>query len=366
MELIEWSQAFELGLQTIDEQHRRLVDLTNSFGQLLSDNEIDSEALEKVFFDLLEYTEYHFREEEELMATMGVDERHVEPHQQQHRTFLTDVEVLYREMPHDADNAGTLFEYLMSWLVYHILGSDRCLGRQIALICDEVSPQEAYARQEQTADDAAGMLLSSLNKLFHQVSLRNRQLGELNQSLEQKVADRTSELSNANQRLDELASTDVLTGLFNRRHALQQLQQLWDETKGSGVFSCMMIDADGFKQINDHYGHDAGDQVLRELARWLKHMVRTDDVVCRLGGDEFLILCPGTDAAGVLQVARQVHAGVATLRVDFAGGAWEGSISIGVATRTKEMHKPEDLIKQADRAVYVAKEAGKNCVREAP
>ena len=363
MQLIEWSPVFELGLQLIDEQHRRLVDLTNKFGGLLSKNEVDRPALEEVFVELLGYTEYHFREEEELMAKMGVDPRHVELHEQQHRTFLNDVAAFHREMPRDGDNARALFEYLMNWLVYHILGSDRSMGRQIGLICDEVSPQQAYARHEEAIDGAAGMLLNSLNNLFQQVSLRNRQLSELNQSLENKVAERTRELSAANIRLGELASTDALTGLANRRHALQQLQQLWDETEAVEQLSCMMIDADGFKQINDRFGHDAGDEVLRELARYLCHLVRTDDIVCRLGGDEFLILCPATDADGAQQVARQVHAGVAAQRITFPGGAWAGSISVGVATRTEEMTGPGDLIKAADQGVYAAKEAGRNCVR---
>lgn len=102
--------------------------------------------------------------------------------------------------------------------------------------------------------------------------------------------------------------TDALTGLPNRRHALQQLKTLWEEsTRSASPLSVMMIDADHFKEVNDTCGHDAGDLVLGELARTLQHAVRTDDLVSRLGGDEFLIICPDTDSSGGRQIAETVR-----------------------------------------------------------
>ncbi len=172
------------------------------------------------------------------------------------------------------------------------------------------------------------------------------------------------DLSEANQKLGELASTDVLTGLSNRRHAMQILERLWAESiKSNAPLACMMIDADGFKEINDSYGHDAGDLVLRELAKELQYAVRTDDIVCRLGGDEFLIICPNTTEEGSIHIANITHTKISELTVEVAGGAWQGSISVGVAVKTDSMRSPGDLIKAADRGVYAAKEAGKNCVR---
>ncbi len=365
MQIIEWRPGFEIGLEKIDEQHRQLFVLTNRFGEMLSNDQVDPRGLKEVFSELLDYTRDHFKEEEQLMESQGIDAEFVSLHQDQHRSFLNDVQFLAAEMHYARTNGEVLFEFLMGWLVFHILGTDSSLGRQVALIREGVPAREAHARQTEVDNDAAGMLLNAMNNLFHQVSLRNRELNELNQTLEQKVEERTRDLSKANQRLGELASTDVLTGLSNRRHALQLLETLWLEKDGAKSLSCMMIDADGFKQVNDRYGHDAGDRVLCELARTFQHLVRTDDIVCRLGGDEFLILCPGTDAEGVRRVAEQVHAGVEELQVAFPGGAWHGSISVGIATRTPQMQVPGELIKEADRAVYVAKESGKNCVREA-
>jgi hemerythrin len=91
----------------------------------------------------------------------------------------------------------------------------------------------------------------------------------------------------------------------------------------------MMIDADSFKQINDTQGHDAGDSVLRALSKQLLHAVRNDDIVCRLGGDEFLIICAGTPLDGAMMLAESIREEVAALRVPAGAGEWVGSISVG-------------------------------------
>jgi hemerythrin len=128
----------------------------------------------------------------------------------------------------------------------------------------------------------------------------------------------------------------------------------------------MMIDADGFKQINDHYGHDAGDEVLRQLSRGMLYSVRTDDMVCRLGGDEFLVICPKTSLEGVLKLAEKLRQAVGEMRVIAGSGVWKGSVSIGVAQRKVTMNSIEALIKAADEGVYLAKRNGRNCVALAP
>ena len=162
---------------------------------------------------------------------------------------------------------------------------------------------------------------------------------------------------------EHLALHDHLTGLPNRRHAMTRLALDWSESLRDGTpLACMMIDADGFKQVNDKHGHDAGDQVLRQLASHLRYCMRTDDVVCRLGGDEFLIICPRTTLEGALHAAESTRQAIAQLRVPTGDGVWLGSISVGVAVRTPDMQNPEDLIKEADQGVYIAKREGRNCV----
>lgn len=180
------------------------------------------------------------------------------------------------------------------------------------------------------------------------------------------ISRKTLDLAEANQKLEVLALTDVLTNLSNRRHAMQILQALWNESiEHDTALACMMIDADNFKQTNDTYGHDFGDMVLRELASKFHDTVRTDDIVCRLGGDEFFIICPHTDKDGAKHIANLVLDNVLTMIVKSGDGEWRGSVSIGIAIKTDSIHNIDQLIKTADLAVYAAKEAGKGCVRVA-
>ena len=173
-----------------------------------------------------------------------------------------------------------------------------------------------------------------------------------------------ADLEKAHLAMEKLATTDVLTGLPNRRFALQALERLWAEANdNTAALGCLLIDADGFKSVNDTYGHDAGDKVLRELAKHLKNSVRTDDIVCRLGGDEFLVICPNTNKEGLENIANQIQNHIRDLSIQVLGGTWHGSISIGAAIKTPVMHNMEELIKAADNGVYAAKKNGRNCVK---
>ena len=365
MDVFQWDHSFETGIAEVDHQHHHLIDVTNQFGRLLSQDKVNPGDIETLFAELVAYTQYHFDEEEKVMSAAGIDERHIKSHEIEHRGFFEDVKSLRQEtLSSQSVNEKRLFEFLINWLVYHILGSDMNMARQITAIQGGSSGYEAFATEEQCTDKATASLLKALNNLFHQVSQRNRQLAELNQTLESRVEQRTQALFDANQKLEELATTDALTGLANRRFAMQVLERLWNqEKKKTKELSCMLIDADHFKEVNDTCGHDAGDIVLCELARHLQHAVRTDDIVCRLGGDEFLIICPETDRKGLHNIAKQMHAHIAELIIQVPGGTWKGSISVGIAVKTDAMKKPEELVKAADNGVYAAKKAGKNCVQ---
>ena len=368
MESFVWNNQFETGLREVDEQHHGLVDLINTFGAKLTDNDITDLDLETLLGQLMHYAHQHFEDEEKLMWEWHIDSRHYEAHVAEHETFVNDV-LLFASRRGDrgetAAKARTLHDYLVHWLAYHILVLDKNMARQLTAIGKGVSPAEAWAAEERAADASTGPLLKALKGLFELVSERNRELAALNQNLEVIVASRTRELLKANADLEVLALTDVLTELPNRRQAMRQLQALWQEASSrKEPLGCMLIDADGFKQVNDRFGHDAGDLVLKRLAVELRDNVRTDDIVCRLGGDEFLIICPNTPLMGLSQMAESLRSYIATLRVEVGeDGFWLGSISIGVAVRTMDMRSVDQLLKAADDGVYLAKNAGRNCVR---
>ncbi len=365
MESFHWTKTYDTGLSEVDLQHRYLVDTINEFGSIMIQDQVAFDDIEQVFKKLADYTQYHFEEEEILMNQVGIDKRHFDDHHKKHKDFLHEVTSMYAGMSEEnSDAARYLFDFLTRWLVYHILGADMNMARQIHAIQSNVAPDIAYENEERAGDEATEPLLVALNGLFEQVATRNKELLLLNHSLEEKVAERTQELLEANRHLEELSLTDVLTGLPNRRHAMRSLSFLWEEARQTdSPLVCMMIDADHFKAVNDTYGHDAGDTVLFELAKTLQHSLRNDDIVARLGGDEFFIICPNTDIENGMNVAEIICKTVSELRVPTGDGAWHGSISVGVAAVTPDMKNYDELMKVADQGVYIAKQDGKNCVR---
>lgn len=171
------------------------------------------------------------------------------------------------------------------------------------------------------------------------------------------------ELADANRRLREAALTDVLTGLPNRRYAIEFFSHEWQvASRGGRPLAAMLIDVDHFKEINDSHGHAGGDMVLKEIAAAIKLGLRAQDVVCRTGGDEFTVICPDTDLAAGLTCAERVRKRVAALRFTFGRTCRHGSVSIGVAVRDADTADIEALIKRADEGAYLAKQRGRNCV----
>lgn len=168
------------------------------------------------------------------------------------------------------------------------------------------------------------------------------------------------------ERLDELARHDPLTGLANRREVLTRLKaELSRSQRGFHPLSLLIFDIDHFKQINDTHGHAAGDQVLKNIARSANQNLRVVDSCGRIGGEEFLVILPDTGSDQALVVAERMRAAVAGLKP--AHDTLAVTISIGVVTcGGASIPAMEELLAAADRAMYVAKEAGRNRASVAP
>ena len=163
----------------------------------------------------------------------------------------------------------------------------------------------------------------------------------------------------------ELAVTDQLTGLHNRRYMEGQLGALVKRAvHGGDPVSALMIDLDHFKKINDSFGHDVGDEVLREFAVRLASNVRAIDLPCRYGGEEFMVIMPGARLADAQRVAERIRLHVAGSPFRVSGGTEQltATISVGVACTSGENDTPDALLKRADEAVYEAKAGGRNRV----
>ena len=133
MDSFVWTENFLTGLPDVDRQHQHLVAIINRFGSLLANNEIAFSDVDDLFRELTDYTQYHFTEEEKLMTEAGVDVRHSTRHMDRHSGFLQEVTDLYAGVsPDNLDSARHMLEFLIHWLVYHILGEDQNMARQIA------------------------------------------------------------------------------------------------------------------------------------------------------------------------------------------------------------------------------------------
>jgi two-component system cell cycle response regulator len=163
----------------------------------------------------------------------------------------------------------------------------------------------------------------------------------------------------------KLAVIDPLTGIYNRRYAAQHMNRVMERARETdGVFAVMMIDLDKFKTINDRFGHDAGDAVLREFSRRLQENIRGVDLVARFGGEEFFVAMPDVDRHAAAAAAERIRRAIEDAPVLLPGGAGEVdvTVSIGVAIATAADNDAEAIIKRADNALYASKEAGRNRV----
>jgi len=172
------------------------------------------------------------------------------------------------------------------------------------------------------------------------------------------------ELDATRKKLAELVIRDELTGISNRRHFMATLQREWDlARRHSSIGTLLLIDADGFKRVNDTYGHLCGDAVLREMAAVIGGSLRHVDLLARFGGEEFIVFLPHTDSFGALDVAERIRGRVQAAQVTWQGVQLSVTVSIGVAPIRRELPTLDWMIHEADTALYAAKAAGRNCVR---
>lgn len=173
-----------------------------------------------------------------------------------------------------------------------------------------------------------------------------------------------AELTQANQRLRAMANTDSLTGVGNRRwFEAQGRREIERAFRQQEPLCLLILDVDHFKSINDTYGHDAGDQVLRVLSAQMQAGLRGVDLLARLGGEEFIVMLPNTALAEARQVAERLRTQLERAEVDIgAGQTVRLTVSAGVSQLGGAVHRLDDLLKQADKALYRAKREGRNQV----
>lgn len=199
-------------------------------------------------------------------------------------------------------------------------------------------------------------------KLSQALSGMTTQLLRSNEAMQEQVRLRTQELQAANAELQRQANTDPLTQLLNRRGFDTQSHLAWALARRSGrPLSVISLDIDFFKSVNDRFGHDVGDNVLATLATALRQRTRQADVVARIGGEEFVLLLPDTDARAAQLLAQELLENIARTHIPSVGYI---TVSAGVSSLHNEDNADDlhDMLKRSDDALYAAKRAGRNCV----
>ncbi len=217
----------------------------------------------------------------------------------------------------------------------------------ITAVTDEVSIERAY--------EAGG--IDYVTKPFKPKELRARIKREL--QMQALICD----LAQSQRELERLAATDALSGLYNRHYFSQISKELLAlKKRNQTAMSVILLDIDHFKKINDTYGHGVGDEVIKHIAKTLKYVTRNSDIICRWGGEEFLLLLPETDIRGAHTIAQSIRKGIEQSHV-LIDPDLEITYSASLGVSTVESDKGIDkAIDDADEALYEAKKLGRNRV----
>lgn len=251
------------------------------------------------------------------------------------------------------------------------LGADPCvLGRSSK--CDVQLDQESvsrnHARIQRTRNNYVVRDLGSTNgtyvndELVDEVVLRDGDQLKVGRTIFKFIVSGNME-AQYHEEIYRLMTVDGLTEMHNKRYFNEAIEREASRSvRYSRAFSLVLFDIDHFKDINDTYGHLAGDSVLRQLGALVRNRVRRDDIPARTGGEEFSIIVPEVSLAGALNLAEKLRAAIEGAVFKFEGTQIPVTASMGVAEWTEDLTDPQDLVKAADERLYEAKRSGRNRV----
>ena len=192
---------------------------------------------------------------------------------------------------------------------------------------------------------------------------RQETIEKLNKNLEFKIQKRTKELEENVKKLNELATMDYLTNIPNRRYFFDLGEKIFLLSKRDNKeLSLLLLDIDLFKNVNDTYGHDIGDEILKLVASTIKDNIRNSDILARYGGEEFVILLNETDSQGAQNISRKIKDLIENLNYKVINKILKTTVSIGIASIKKDDIDLNDMIKRADKGMYKSKERGRNAI----
>ncbi|MFE8069430.1 diguanylate cyclase [Marinobacteraceae bacterium S3BR75-40.1] len=243
---------------------------------------------------------------------------------------------------------------LQRWLLRPIAG----LAQQLTNVA-----QGDFRHLSATGVEELDVITRGANTMVDEIADREERLLQAQRELENRVQERTVELTEANQELARIATTDPLTGLMNRRSFFEVgARELARIQRQDGLSCVVMLDLDHFKQINDTYGHSVGDRVLVSISRIFRQELRASDLAARLGGEEFGLLLPDTSLDQARSLVERVRRQVADNEFATGDEVLSLTLSAGIAPCDRNSRGLESVLQQADRALYEAKRNGRNRV----
>ncbi|MDD2785203.1 MAG: GGDEF domain-containing protein, partial [Sulfuricurvum sp.] len=208
-----------------------------------------------------------------------------------------------------------------------------------------------------------GVLLRQVNETNDLLLQSNNALESLAQNLESEIQKKTAELQKANEMLMQLAITDPLTHIYNRRYLEENAtREIAHAARYRTPLSLILFDIDFFKVINDTYGHQSGDNVLICITQSVKTRIRKDDIFARIGGEEFVLLLPSISVEQAVILAEEIKESIASLVIPSINGSVSCTVSLGVSEFQPQFKSFSEFLNDADQKLYRAKESGRNTV----
>ncbi|MCB1949629.1 diguanylate cyclase [Nitrosomonas sp.] len=368
IEVFPWNKNFETGLALIDEQHKILISLLNKLAVSL----VRGSALEinNIFDELTKYAEFHFETEEGIWAEYFDSDSWLASHQISHSTFLPKVIELKEKnvQKQKTEIIESIILFLIRWLAFHIMDNDKRMSLVVHNINKGLSIEEARNAADKKMSGSIRVLVEAVMAMYDSLSSRTLALmkeSHERQKVELELNKANKKLRKANIRLETLAITDQLTGLYNRRHFNNIFaQELRRARRGKTPFTLIILDIDFFKKINDNYGHSEGDQILIRVSQKLKEICqRPGDFVFRLGGEEFGIIATNLDCQGTMEFAEIIRKGVENLKIPNKYSKVSQYLTVSIGTFTKEPVENDTVdsfMSVADSRLYKAKRLGRN------
>ncbi len=360
-EVFPWNENFRTGNSKIDEQHKVLVRLLNKLsGALITHTEFE---LNTLLNELANYAKTHFSDEEAIFKDSFSNDPWFLEHVNTHNSFLPSVMKIMEQADDEplVDIIEKMVHFLVQWLMFHIIHSDKRMVLAIKALESGLSMEEAKLMAEKEMSGSEKILIDTILHMYSEMSSRTI-------DLMREVGARKAveiQLNEANNKLEEKSITDSLTGLFNRRY----IDNVFAEKQGKATrdkteLTLFLIDIDFFKKINDHYGHIDGDEALKKFGSCLQeHCRRPDDIAFRIGGEEFAIITTNKTEKDAAQFAETLRKATEELKIPNSQSEVSEYMTVSIGVNHTIPGVSDDLdqfTKIADKRLYQAKISGRN------